>query len=235
VLAERLQGRDWADALPHRSDYDGHDDGHVDAVAGFLIERFRRANDVEALSLLYELAHVRLYAIARQVTRQLGIAIDPEDLVAGFMTRVFVDVRRPLPRVHRFLGLAHTAMRNDARNQLRRDARAWKRMLVWQAMQPPPADPSRVASEREQIVVCARLGVFVLAVVAQCFHALGARDRRTLLLREVDGLSYEQVAAALELPANQVGTVIKRARDRLARRIGKALSAPSSTPPLEPA
>ena len=223
VLAQRLAGQPWAAALPHHGDFDPHNDLHVDEIASFLIHRFRTENDVEALALLYEVSHRRLAQIARQVTRQLALAIDPEDLVAGFMTRLFVDVRRPQPRVRRFLGLAHTAMRNDARNQLRQHARSWRRMLSFQSSLAEPADPSRELDEREQRDACARLGLFLLAIVAECFHALSARDRQALLLRELDGKTYEQVAAELGVPENQIGTIIKRARGRLARRIAAAL------------
>lgn len=227
VLAQRLVGRPWAGALPHHADFDPDDDLHVDAIAGFLVDRFRADNDAEALALLYELCHRRLREIARQVTRQLGVAIDPEDLVAGFMTRLFTDVRRPQPTVRRFLGLAHTAMRNDARNQLRQHARSWRRMLSFQSSLAEPSDPAREMDDREQTEACARLGLFLLALVAECFHELSARDRRALLLREVDGQTYEQVAAALAVPGNQVGTIIKRARERLTRRLSLALGADS--------
>ena len=223
VLAQRLSGRPWAGALPHHGDFDPHNDLHVDEVAGFLIDRFRGENDVEALALLYELCHRRLREIARQVTRQLALAIDPEDLVSGFMSRLFTDVRRPQPRVRRFLGLAHTAMRNDARNQLRQHARAWRRMLSFQTSLAEPVDPSRELDDREQTAACARLGLFVLALVAECFHGLSVRDRQALLLREVEGQTYEQVAAALGVPNNQIGTIIKRARGRLARRMAAVL------------
>jgi len=125
--------------------------------------------------------------------------------------------------VRRFLGLAHTAMRNDARNQLRQHARSWRRMLSFQSSLAEPPDPSRELDEREQHDACARLGLFLLALVAECFHALSVRDRQALLLRELDGMSYEQVAAGLGVPENQVGTIIKRARGRLARRLTAAL------------
>ena len=38
-------------------------------------------------------------------------------------------------------------------------------------------------------------------------------------------MTYEQLAEALEVPANQVGTIVRRARQRLANRIGKVLAA----------
>jgi hypothetical protein len=53
---------------------------------------------------------------------------------------------------------------------------------------------------------------------------LPERDRRVLLAREVDGLSYAEMADALELPGGQVGMILKRSRERLQRGIGAALA-----------
>ena len=223
LLAQRVAGLPGAEALPCLRAFDPHDDLQLDAVACFLTDRFHADNDVDALALLFELSHRRLREIARGICRQLAVALDPEDLVAGFMTRLFTDVRRPQPKVRHFLGLAHVSMRNDARNQLRANARAWRRMLSFHATLAEPPDPCAEAGEREQERGVARLGLFLLLVVGEAFHRLPARDRHALLLREVDGLSYEELGAAMSLPVNQVGSVLKRARERLMRRLAAAL------------
>jgi RNA polymerase sigma factor (sigma-70 family) len=234
LLAQRVASLPGSEALPCLAEFDPRNDLHLDAVACFLTERFHADNDAEALALLFELCHRRLREIARQVCRQLAVAADPEDLVAGFMTRLFTDVRRPQPKVRHFLGLAHTAMRNDARNQLRQSARALRRHLHFHATLAEPADPSAQADEREQERGVARLGQFLLLVVGHSFHALSARDRQALLLREVDGLSYEELAAALSLPPNQVGSVLRRARERLMRKIAATLLLDGSSAPRGP-
>lgn len=222
---QRCKALPGAEAIPPLGDFDPDNDLHIDAVASFLIDRFYTENDVEALALLFEIGQKRMREIAHKVTRQLAIAIDPDDLVAAFITRIFVDTRRPRPRVRRFLGLAHTAMRNDARNQLRQHARAWRRMRSWHAQLPPPADPAMLADDRDQIARYARVGLTLLVIAGRCYHSLRDRDRRVLLLREVDGYTYEQLAEALRVPANQVGTVLKRARARWASRIAEVLAA----------
>jgi RNA polymerase sigma factor (sigma-70 family) len=224
VQVQRLKALPGAGDIPALDDFDPGNDLHIDAVAGFLIDRFYSENDVEALALLFEIGQRRMREIAHRITRQLAVAIDPDDLVAAFMTRIFVDVRRPQPRVRRFLGLVHTAMRNDARNQLRQHARAWRRMLTWHSQLMPPADPLALADECEQTARYARLGLTLLAIAGRCYHSLRDRDRRVLLLREVDGYTYEQLAEALRVPSNQVGSVLKRARARWASRIARVLA-----------
>jgi RNA polymerase sigma factor (sigma-70 family) len=225
VLTQRLQALPGSEALLHRDDFDARNDLHLDAAAAFLLDRFHASNDSAHLALLWELTQRRLREIARSIVRQHALAADPDDLVAGFFTRLFTDVRRPQARVRRFLGLAHTAMRNDARNQLRQAARVTRRQASFQASLAPPPDPSAELAAAEQDALCARVGLFVIAVVGACFHHLRDRDRRILLLREVQGLDYERLAQEMELPANQVGSVLRRARERLATRLARALSA----------
>ncbi len=213
-------------------EFDPQDDSQIDAVAGQLLHHFRQHDDRDAFTLLYELCQDRLSEIARRVTRQLGMAVDPEDLVAGYMARLFVDVRKDHDRVRRFLGLSYTALRNDGLNQLRLLRRAHARHQVfdrWRRDAGEPRDPAREVDDREQERELERLGTVFVSIVSVCFHRLPERDRRVLLAREVDGLPYEQIARQLELPSNQVGMILKRARTRLSQAIA-ATFAPFDRP-----
>ncbi len=229
ALVQRLRSVPGADSVPELAAFDPGNDLHLDAAAGWLLERFRRDADVDALSLLYELARPRLHGLATRLADRLALAVDPDDLVAAFLTRLFTDVRRPQPRVSRFLGLAYTSMRNDALNQLRSHARSLRRMAEFQSRQPHPADPARLAGDREQEAACARVGVVLLGVVARCFHQLPERDRRILLAREVEGLTHAELAVALSLPPGQTGSVLRRARLKLSRLVARALSGRGGT------
>lgn len=224
-LMERLVRLDPSRPVPHAEDFDPSNDLHLDSVAGWLLERFQRENDVEALALLFELTHERLALIATQIVRKLALAADPDDLVMAFLSRLFTDVRRPVVPVRRFLGLAHTAMRNEALNQLRSHTRSLRRMVAFQATMSLPRDPAQAADDREQMAAVLRVGVTMLAVVNRCFHELSTRDRRVLLARELEGRSYQQVADEIGVPANQIGTIIRRARRRLAERMAASLAA----------
>lgn len=225
ALVERIRRLPGADAIPNLDAFDPGNDLHVDGAALVLLARFHKLNEVDPLSLLFELSQPRLSEIARQITARFALAIDPDDLVASFFTRLFTDVRRPQPEVRHFLGLAHTSMRNDALNQLRHHNRSMRRMIRFQAALRAPVDPAREVDDQEQIHHVSRIGLCLLAVVGECFHGLRERDRRVLLAREVQGMSYDEVSQLLSLPPNQVGAVIKRARHRLADRIATILAA----------
>jgi RNA polymerase sigma factor (sigma-70 family) len=225
ALVERLRSSPGATGLPDLDQFDLRNDLHLDAAASELLQHFHRTNDAASLSLVFELTHPRMLEIAGYITARFALAIDADDLVSSFMARLFTDTRRPQPVIRRFLGLAHTSMRNDALNQLRSHTRSRRRMLEFEATRPLPRDPARIVDEREQSVAFVRVGVLFLGLVWECFHDLKERDRRVLLAREVDGMTYAEVALALSLPDDQVGMVLRRARKRLARRIGRALTA----------
>jgi len=204
-------------------------DEHVDELAGQLLRRFRELDDAEAFELLVRLTEPRLHSLARRIARELRPGVEPEDLVASFYARLFTDLRRGRPPVHNFLGLARTALRNDALNQLRRRKRAEARQRTWhdlRASEPEP-DPIRLADDREQSARMERLGALVLTLVAGRFAELPERDRLVLQAREIDGMTYEDIAVTFGLPRGQVGMVILRARKRLAARLSESLAGPS--------
>ena len=225
---ERLAQHSLAQELPIAIPFDRRDDQALELVAGTLLFRFREQDDTEAYVFLVELLHERLVQIARRLTRSLSVLTDPEDLVAALMAKLFTDVRKGQPMVRRFLALSFTIMRNEAINQLRRRQRLHQHTLEYGELQADlqaPADPAVLLADREHHADVRLLGTVFLTVVNQCFHSLRERDRQALTLREIERLSYEDIAVRLAVPRPQVGMIIKRARTRLARQIDKMFQA----------
>jgi RNA polymerase sigma-70 factor, ECF subfamily len=200
-------------------------DDHVDELAGQLLHRFRETGDAAAFELLVRLTESRLQALALRLARELRPGVEPEDLVAAFFARLFTDLRRGRPHVLNFLGLARISLRNDALNQLRRRKRAEARQRAWHDLRAGESepDPIRLAADREQAQRMRRLGALVLSVVARRFAQLPERDRLVLQAREIEGLSYEDIAVTFGVPRGQVGMVILRARKRLTARLRDTL------------
>jgi RNA polymerase sigma factor (sigma-70 family) len=232
---QRLARHPIVDLLPIPVPFDSRNDDALEQVAGALLSRFREHDDSEAFTFLVELCHERLVRMARRTAWGHAVILDPEDLVASFMARLFTDVRKGQPPVRHFLGLAYTMMRFEALNQIRSHRRAHKRCLAYGELQADlhtPIDPAVLVDDLEQTEDLRRLGTMFLIVVNHSFHSLRERDRHVLTLREVDGLSYDEVAQLLCVPRPQVGMILKRARLRLARRIDEMFRAvqPAGTP-----
>ena len=95
---------------------------------------------------------------------------------------------------------------NLVRDEGRKAARRQRRLELMRDEQVADAasNPEPTPMERDEERAAARLAV----------DALAERDRDALLMRE-EGLSYEEIAVALDLSVGSVGTTLSRARRRL--------------------
>jgi RNA polymerase sigma-70 factor (ECF subfamily) len=62
--------------------------------------------------------------------------------------------------------------------------------------------------------------------IARALSALGERDRAVVVMREVQEMSYEEIARALDVPLGTLKARLHRARDRLRRELNEAGVAP---------
>lgn len=83
----------------------------------------------------------------------------------------------------------------------------------------PPADgngcPSKAAEASE-----------IRSAVIEALDRLSPRDRAVVLMREYNGMSYEEMAGALDMPLSALKTTLYRAR----RRLKEALNGAGVTP-----
>ena len=107
---------------------------------------------------------------------------------------------------------------NLVRDEARRDARHRRRLELMrdEAKAESVVMPDPTSMEREEGRAMAR----------KALDALAERDRDALFMRE-EGLSYEEIATALDLSIGSVGTTLSRARRRLMEAY-EALQAPSA-------
>lgn len=66
----------------------------------------------------------------------------------------------------------------------------------------------------------------IAKTVEQAMEALPADLRTAVTLREIEGLSYEEIAAAMNCPIGTVRSRIFRARDAIAERLRPLLDTP---------
>ncbi len=182
-----------------------------------LLDAIRRG-DSDAFETL---ARENAPALFRTALRLTGRREEAEDLVQEVLVRA-------LPALRHFEGRAKLstylfrAMGNLWKNQLRSKKRS--RVVDWfrrgagdegqdERTSPDLPDPEPLPLERLQ---AEERAIEVQAAVAR----LDPPRRLTLLLREVEQMSYEEIAAATDVPLGTVRSRLARAREDLRRLLG---------------
>jgi RNA polymerase sigma-70 factor (ECF subfamily) len=152
-------------------------------------------DDVERLFRTYNVP------LVRYLTRRLGDRDWAEEVAQETFLRALRQDRIDNERAWLF-AVATNLVRDEARKDARR--RRHLALLAERERAEGPAEQEPTSLERAQEAAMARRAV----------DALAERDRLALLMRE-EGLSYEEIAVALELSPGSVGTTLSRARRRL--------------------
>src|SRR5215207_1792294 len=158
------------------------------------LARRAAAGDERAFAAIYERYHQELYRYCRAI---LGDPEDAQDALQGTMASAL----RSLPGETRSIALRpwlYRVARNEALTLLRRRhpmAEADEALLPPQ----PAADVAAEARER-------------LRQLVADLSALPERQRSALVMRELSGLSYEQIAEALEISGGAARQVVYEAR-----------------------
>lgn len=162
--------------------------------------------DPGAFRQLVELTHERLYRLAFHLVRDRDEA---EDVVQETFIRAWQrrgELRDPGAVVPWLSRIARNAARDRLRWWKRRPDR--ERAGAERADELPGADLQLAAGERA-------------AEVRRALDVLSEKHRVILLLREVEDMSYEQIAELLDLPIGTVESRLHRARGALARKLEK--------------
>ena len=152
-------------------------------------------DDVERLFRTYNAP------LVRYLTRRLGDRDWAEEVAQETFLRALRQDRIDNERAWLF-AVATNLVRDEARKDARR--RRHLVLLAERERADGPAEQEPTSLERAQEAAMARRAV----------DALAERDRLALLMRE-EGLSYEEIAVALDLSPGSVGTTLSRARRRL--------------------
>jgi RNA polymerase sigma-70 factor, ECF subfamily len=181
------------------------------AVEGGLVEQCRRG-DAQAFARLVALHEGMVFNLA---ARLLG---DPEE-ARDVAQDVFLQVYRTLGRFEARSTLK-TWIYRIVVNQCRNRQRWWRRRRKEHSCPIDaltPADEARLAERgprpdgpEERLERRERAHAVQSALLQLSFE-----HRAVLLLREVEGLSCEEIAGALELPAGTVKSRLSRAREAL--------------------
>ena len=172
-----------------------------------LVER-AKAGSAEAVSRLVERHQDPLYAF---LYRFVGHEADAEDLCQ----EVFVKALRNLKTFEggsRFRTWLFAIAANAARDRLRRRRRENGRAYADESELARMAAPAR--SDPETVVIMERRDA-----VHDAIAALPPRERVAVILSTWHELSYAEIGGVIECSPNAVGSLLCRARKRLASRL----------------
>lgn len=155
--------------------------------------------------------------VTNLVSRVLNDRECADDLAQEVFIRVFVH-RRNYRRGSKFSTWLFTIAANLAKNEIRRRVRrrnwfsldALQEVLKDSAIQlADPTEGRESAMEREQLQ----------KAVGHAIATVPEKYRLALVLRDIEGLAYEEIAQVLNIPGGTVRSRINRARSMLKRKI----------------
>ncbi len=155
--------------------------------------------------------------VTNLISRILNDRTGSDDLAQEVFVRVFVH-RRNYRRGSKFSTWLFTIAANLAKNEIRRRVRrrnwfsldALTEVLNDSFIQlADPTENRDVVIEREQLQ----------GEVGKAIAAVPEKYRLALVLRDIEGLAYEEIAEVLGVPGGTVRSRINRARSMLKRRL----------------
>ena len=181
-----------------------------------LVERTKRG-DVKAFEML-------VVKYQRRIERLIGRMVRDVDLVPDIAQETFIRAYRALPQFRgesAFYTWLYRIAVNTAKKalgELKRDPLVTHSTLV---SHDDGDETSRVENELtdgetpESLLQSKQIGATVNAAI----DALSEDLRQAIVLREIDGLSYEEIAAVMNCPIGTVRSRIFRAREAIADRL----------------
>lgn len=160
----------------------------------------------------------------RRIERLIGRMVRDTDLVADIAQETFIRAYRALPRF-RGDSAFYTWLYRIAVNTAKKAMAELKRdpLVVEAAMAArddedetslPRVEPSDVATPDAELA-----SKEIARAVNEAIEALSEDLRQAITLREIEGLSYEEISEAMSCPIGTVRSRIFRAREAIAARL----------------
>jgi len=181
-----------------------------------LIERIKRG-DVRAFEML-------VVKYQRRIERLIGRMVRDSDLVADIAQETFIRAYRAIPQFRgesAFYTWLYRIAVNTAKKalvELKRDPLVTESAL---AGRDTDDETSRVENELSDGATPEAMlaSKEIAATVNAAIEALSDDLRQAITLREIEGLSYEEIAEVMKCPIGTVRSRIFRAREAIAERL----------------
>ena len=187
-----------------------------------LIERVKQG-DAKAFEML-------VVKYQRRIERLIGRMVRDVDLVPDIAQETFIRAYRAIPRFRgesAFYTWLYRIAVNTAKKslmELKRDPLVSESAL---ASREDEDETSRVGSELSDVETpdAVLASKQIAAAVNSAIDSLSEELRQAITLREIEGLSYEEIAELMNCPIGTVRSRIFRAREAIALRLRPLISA----------
>jgi RNA polymerase sigma factor (sigma-70 family) len=209
-------------------------EAHRDHLCTRLMEAFRATGSGTAYSFLFEIAARPFLALITGRLRRQYFLLDPQDVLQEVFFNIYrYPYRFKADRPEAFRHWANTIVRNTilkfARERSRDMSTRWTDEEIEARVDPRQHSPLSEAIQDESSRLCARAYLLYLALYAEQFNRLSAKERQALHLVEVEGHSYKEVSETLAIKLENLKMVIFRARNKIVRNLDRCLGALSSS------
>lgn len=202
-----------------------------------LMALFRDEREPAAFDALYRFAGPGVLLWIRSLLGREPSSLDPAEVLQDTFVNVY---RYPSAFRDEHGGSFRVWVRTIAGNVLRRSAVARSRTTPQELeaaseLEDHGRGPVQSIVDEDESQRLRRAWVLLLWYYAQAWEELGQRDRRTLHLVEVEGLSYQEAGRILEVGRSSMKMIVFRSRRRIARRMREAMarSARGARPPSD--
>ena len=177
-----------------------------------LMTRMKTAASVELMMGFEVLVGRYKNAIVSFLFRFVGDFRTAEDLAQETFLRVFKKIQ-DYNNSAKFSTWLYTIASNLAKDEFKRRSRHPVRSLDWRGGQDTTRSVPRISADTTESVPDVRLEHDEVRInVNKALDLLEAHDREILVLKDVQGLSYDEISQILDLPMGTVKSRISRAR-----------------------
>jgi RNA polymerase sigma-70 factor (ECF subfamily) len=155
--------------------------------------------------------------VTNLISRLLNDREASDDLSQEVFVRVFVH-RRNYRRGAKFSTWLFTIAANLAKNEIRRRVRR-RHWLSLDALQEVLSDSTAILADRTEGQELQVEREQLQASIGRAIQTVPEKYRVALVLRDIEGMAYEEIAQVLRIPGGTVRSRINRARLMLKRRL----------------
>jgi len=169
-----------------------------------LLFEIKESNDEDAFRILFERYSDRLFNL---IYRMTGHYEDSNDLLQEVFIRVYKN-RHKCYRMKNFRGWVYTVALNIARDYLRLNKRRKEEMFDEKKIKQKAKDPLKKIETNE-----------IKRKILNAMNRLNAKYRAVFTLRDIEGMSYQEISKVLNIEKGTVKSRLNRARLKLAREL----------------